>query len=138
MPFFVTMPILAHISCTEASTGKASIATHSVESPYLAPACEKVVIAEGSSSLAPEINPGPRAFQNLLKSARLGLCLFMQILIIEILNQASILKINVSINSRQFVVQPASNAWPCLIVTSSKRVQNIYSHHSLSKVYIFG
>jgi len=82
----------------EARTGKASIATHHVDKPYLAPACEKVVMAEGSSSLAPEMRPGPRAFQNLLKRVGRSFCLFIQLLIIKILNQAFALKINVSIN----------------------------------------
>ena len=60
MPMPVTIPILAHIYCTVASSGMLNNGTHSGWKPSDAPATAAVPMPLGSSSDAPEIRPGPR------------------------------------------------------------------------------
>jgi hypothetical protein len=51
-----------------AMSGNAIIEVQSVARPKAAPACEYVAIPDGSSSLAPVINPGPSTFQKRCKA----------------------------------------------------------------------
>src|ERR1700682_2802716 len=58
-PIPVTMPMRAHINCTQAMSGHVISAVHRSEVPSCAPAMEYVAIPDGSSSAAPVMTPGP-------------------------------------------------------------------------------
>ena len=60
----VTMPIRAHMNCTQAISGQVMSAVHNSEVPNCAPTIEYVAMPEGSSSAAPAVTPGPRAEKN--------------------------------------------------------------------------
>src|ERR1700733_5966901 len=59
-PTPVTIPMRAHMPCTTAIIGVVISASHSIDSPVVAPATEYVEMPEGSSSAAPVMMPGPR------------------------------------------------------------------------------
>ena len=56
----VTIPIRAHMNCTQPMNGQVRNAVHNWAVPNCAPAIEYVAIPDGSSSAAPVIRPGPR------------------------------------------------------------------------------
>ena len=60
-PALVCRPIRAHISWTAVMSGKVNSAVQSRPKPNWLPTWEYVPMPDGSSSLAPVMNPGPRS-----------------------------------------------------------------------------
>src|SRR5881392_3251384 len=67
----LTMPIRAHIICTDAIRGHVMSAVQRRLVPNWAPATEYVAIPDGSSSAAPAIRPGPRESQTWVLNQRM-------------------------------------------------------------------
>ena len=59
MPRPVIMPTRAHIICAAAMSGHVTSGVQSIRVPNVAPAIVNVAIADGSSSDAPAMSPGP-------------------------------------------------------------------------------
>jgi len=76
----VTMPMRAHMNCTQAMNGQVMNAVHSIAVPICAPAMELVAMPDGSSSAAPVINPGPSTEKKRLMRLNLFEAVFFAML----------------------------------------------------------